>query len=115
MFGVGADIESVARFHDVKVLGNEHFLDKVFTKAELADCRSKPSPAQSLAARFAGKEAVYKALSHFGRCRLAFKQIEIRAGRGGVPSVKLKGFAVKLSLSHCATNALAFAVAVRRP
>src|SRR5205823_8478121 len=65
------------------------FRDRCFTPAEQAYCESRANPAQSYAGRFAGKEAVGKALG-FGVARaFAWKEIEI-VGRPK-PSVHLSG------------------------
>ncbi len=95
------------------------FRERCFTDAERAYCESRKNPAQSYAGRFAGKEAVGKALG-FGVARaFAWKDIEI-AGRPK-PSVKLSGRtkawaervgagAIDLSMTH--SRELATAVAV---
>ena len=97
----------------------ERFRERCFTAAEQAYCDSRPNPAQSYAGRFAGKEAVGKALG-FGVARaFAWKDIEI-VGRPK-PSVQLSGRvrewaektnagAIDLSMSH--SRELANAVAV---
>ena len=65
------------------------FRDRCFTAEEQAYCDSRPNPAQHYAARFAGKEAVGKALG-FGVARaFAWRDVEI-AGRPK-PSVRLSG------------------------
>ena len=65
------------------------FRERCFTEAERAYCESRANPAQSYAGRFAGKEAVGKALG-FGVARaFAWREIEI-AGRPK-PSVRLSG------------------------
>jgi holo-[acyl-carrier protein] synthase len=65
------------------------FRDRCFTAEERAYCDSRPNPAQHYAARFAGKEAVGKALG-FGVARaFAWRDVEI-AGRPK-PSVHLSG------------------------
>jgi holo-[acyl-carrier protein] synthase len=65
------------------------FPERCFTEAERSYCDSRPNPAQSYAGRFAGKEAVGKALG-FGVARaFAWREIEI-AGRPK-PSVRLSG------------------------
>lgn len=116
--GLGADIESIRRFRGAS-LRNRPFLEKVFTRREL---RARQSPRQEgarLAALFVGKEAVYKALSHFGPRRFRPRSIEIDRGRGGAARVKLpsataRRYAVRLTLARCGGSALALAVAVRR-
>ena len=65
------------------------FRERCFTEAERTYCESRANPAQSYAGRFAGKEAVGKALG-FGVARaFAWREIEI-AGRPK-PSVRLSG------------------------
>ena len=65
------------------------FRERCFTDEERAYCDSRPNPAQHYAARFAGKEAVGKALG-FGVARaFAWKEVEI-AGRPK-PDVRLSG------------------------
>ncbi|TML70140.1 MAG: holo-[acyl-carrier-protein] synthase [Actinobacteria bacterium] len=95
------------------------FRERCFTEAERAYCDSRANPAESYAGRFAGKEAVGKALG-FGVARaFAWKEIEI-AGRPK-PSVRLSGRvrvwaqrveagSIDLSMTH--SRELANAVAV---
>jgi holo-[acyl-carrier protein] synthase len=65
------------------------FRERCFTDAERAYCESRPNPPQHYAARFAGKEAIGKALG-FGVARaFAWREVEI-AGRPK-PSVRLSG------------------------
>jgi holo-[acyl-carrier protein] synthase len=85
---VGVDLIEIERVR--RSLARYHgFKDRCFTKAEQEYCDSRKNPAQSYAGRFAGKEAVGKALG-FGVARaFAWKDIEI-AGRPK-PSVRLFG------------------------
>ncbi len=95
------------------------FRERCFTEAERAYCDSRPNPAQHYAARFAGKEAVGKALG-FGVARaFAWRDIDI-AGRPK-PAVRLSGRMeawarragagdVDLSMTH--SRGIAAAVAV---
>src|SRR5207237_1636760 len=92
---------------------------RCFTAAEIAYCDSRPNPPQHYAARFAGKEAVGKALG-FGVARaFAWREVEI-AGRPK-PGIRLSGRvarwaqeigagAIDLSMTH--SRELANAVAV---
>lgn len=97
----------------------ERFRERCFTEAERAYCDSRPNPAQSYAGRFAGKEAVGKALG-FGVARaFAWKDVEI-VGRPK-PSVRLYGRvaawaervgATEIDLSMTHSRELAQAVAI---
>ena len=67
----------------------ESFRERCFTDAEREYCESRPNPAQHYAARFAGKEAVGKALGYGVARAFAWKDVEI-AGRPK-PGVRLSG------------------------
>jgi holo-[acyl-carrier protein] synthase len=96
------------------------FRSRCFTDAEQAYCDSRPNPAQHYAARFAGKEAVGKALG--SGVRFTWKEIEI-AGRPK-PGVHLSGktkawadrvHAGEIDLSMTHSRELAAAVCVVLP
>src|SRR5262249_59178933 len=94
---VGTDLIEIARVRR-SLERYERFRDRCFTEAEQAYCDSRPNPAQSYAGRFAGKEAVGKALG-FGVARaFAWKDVEI-VGRPK-PSVSLSGRVAGWAESH---------------
>jgi len=113
---VGTDLIEIARIRRA-LERYPGFRERCFTEAERAYCESRPNPAQHYAARFAGKEAVGKALG-FGVARaFAWREVEI-AGRPK-PRVTLSGrleawaggAAIDLSMSHSRELATAVAVA----
>jgi holo-[acyl-carrier protein] synthase len=83
---VGTDLIEIERVRRA-LERYERFRARCFTEAERAYCDSRPNPAESYAGRFAGKEAVGKALG-IG-VRFTWKEIEI-AGRPK-PGVRLSG------------------------
>ncbi len=83
---VGVDIIEIARVRRV-LERYESFRERVFTEAERAYCDSRPNPPQHYAARFAGKEAVGKALG----CGVHFTWLEIEIAGRPKPSVTLSG------------------------
>jgi holo-[acyl-carrier protein] synthase len=108
--GIGTDIIAVARIKK-NVETNPRFVEKLFSPAEIAYCQSKANPEQSYAARFAGKEAVMKALGTGWDCGINWTDIEILPGSQGKPEVSLHGaagkfadamgvVAIQISLSH---------------
>src|SRR5918911_1930672 len=115
---VGVDLIEIERIRRA-LERHPGFRERCFTDAERAYCESRANPAQHYAARFAGKEAVGKALG-FGVARaFAWRDVEI-AGRPK-PSVKLSGRvarwaeqrgagSIDLSMTH--SRELANAVAV---
>ena len=119
MIRVGTDLIEIARIRR-SLDRYAGFRDRCFTPAEQAYCESRANPAQSYAGRFAGKEAVGKALG-FGVARaFAWKEVEI-VGRPK-PSVKLSGrlaaaaeragvIGIDLSMTHSRELAQAVAVA----
>jgi len=114
--GVGTDIEDVSRFRKLDRNKNSNFLDKIFTKKELDYSFSKAKPYQHLAARYAGKEAVVKALSSMGKQNIDYKDIEILNDDNGIPKVNLNyngSLKARISLSHSNDRALAFAVIIK--
>ena len=118
MTHVGTDLIEIARIRR-SLERYPSFKERCFTDAEQAYCDSRRDPAESYAGRFAGKEAVGKALG-FGVARaFAWKEIEI-VGRPK-PSVRLSGrlaalaaaggvSRIDLSMTH--SRELAQAVAV---
>ena len=83
---VGLDLIEIARVRRA-LERYPAFRERCFTEAERAYCDSRPNPAESYAGRFAGKEAVGKALG-IG-VRFTWKEIEI-VGRPK-PAVRLAG------------------------
>jgi fatty acid synthase subunit beta len=99
---------------------NPTFVSRNFTDAEITYCRAQPSPTSSFAARWAGKEAVFKSLGVKSSGAAApMKDIEILNNADGVPSVQLHGEAkekaqergvakILISLSHSEVSNLYF-------
>ena len=112
---VGVDMIEIERI--ARALERPRFRERVYTDAERAYCDGKANPVQSYAARFAGKEAVGKALG----CGVDFSWREIEIVGRPKPSVTLSGrtlaYAVKrgltvedLSMTH--SKGMAGAVAI---
>jgi holo-[acyl-carrier protein] synthase len=115
---VGVDLIEIDRIRQA-LERYPRFRERCFTEAERAYCDSRANPAQSYAARFAGKEAVGKALGYGVARAFAWREVEI-VGRPK-PSVRLSGRiaawaeragadAIDLSMTH--SRDLANAVAV---
>ncbi len=118
MPGIGTDIESVARFEQRPYSENKEFYFKLFTEEEIRTCLTKPSPAQSFAARFAAKEAIIKAIPSLN---LSLKEIEIEAEAGSpAPAARIRRpglakYQIKVSFSHTSDYATAVALASQVP
>lgn len=121
MHSIGVDLVEVERIAELVARYGERFLTRVFTEQELAYCRGR-SP--ELAARFAAKEAVSKALGvgiqHTDG--VGWREIQVVSDARGRPGVELSGTAARragelglstfaLSLSHTREYAIAMLVA----
>ncbi len=115
MHYIGTDIIEIARIEKAIDRWGEGFLHRVYTEPELKLCRKKSS---SLAVRFAGKEAVIKALGTQTK-GISWREIEILSDPDGKPLVRLYGKAQNqadalglgsfaISLSHSKEYAIAF-------
>ena len=117
MHAVGVDIIEIGRIAQTVKRGGDRFLLRTYTEGELAYCRGR---APQLAARFAAKEAVMKALGT-GIRGVGWRDVEVVRARSGAPSIKLHGRGAKvakrlalsqvaLSLSHSREYAVASVV-----
>jgi holo-[acyl-carrier protein] synthase len=107
---IGTDIVEVERFRSMDQ--NTPFLQRVFSKEEIEYCMGYSTPAPHLAATFAGKEAVVKALEK--RASVQVSDIEILRTTEGIPFVRLKSpvdLEIAISLSHSESYAVAMAIA----
>ena len=115
----GVDLVEISRIEDAVSRHGNHLLERIYTSAEL-DLYGKR--VESLASRFAAKEAVAKALG-CGIGDVTWKEIEVLENRQHAPVLHLYGKAVQIadelglqdwsvSLSHSQSHALAFVVAI---
>lgn len=120
----GIDIIEVNRIQDsIEKLG-DRFLKRVYTEQEISYCESrKTQKFQSYSARFAAKEAVFKAISSLidNKYDVKWKEIEIVNDETGRPFVKLNGHLeellgekveIDISLSHIKETAVANAIVI---
>ncbi len=127
--GLGVDVQLISEIN----IDNPNFLERNFTPAEVAYCRSAPDPHASFAGRWAAKEAVVKAKMNVkaegknytrgGGAPLI--EIEILPGSSGAPTVVQHGRAlenareigiaeIKVSISHSGDYVAAVALAFLR-
>jgi len=117
VYSVGVDIIEIERVQAVIDRWGQRFLRRIYTDAELDFCRGR---VPELAVRFAGKEAVMKALGT-GRRGVSWRDIEILSNKRRAPLVFLRGRArrrakklgieeLAISLSHSRDYAVASVV-----
>jgi holo-[acyl-carrier protein] synthase len=121
VLGLGTDLVEIPRFRAV-LDRRPGVLDRVFDARERASLADRRDPVPGLAARFAAKEAVMKALG-VGIGAFALAEVEVARAAGGTPTLRLHGRAAalaaaqgvrgwRLSLSHTDTTAMAVALAL---
>ncbi len=119
IIGIGTDIVEVARI--AKSIEKIAFKKKVFSTTEILYCDTKKNKAESYAARFAAKEAFFKALGTGWRGGMAFNEVEIWNDKLGKPTLNITGKTAKIiakknikiihvSLSHTKETAIAMVV-----
>jgi holo-[acyl-carrier protein] synthase len=109
---IGTDIVEIDRFRDLQ--DESPFYHRIFSEKELAYCRGFSDPTPHLAATFAGKEAVLKAVA--SNCGISLGDIEILRNDAGVPHVVLHQdctHEIHVSLSHSSSYAVAVALAAK--
>lgn len=120
--GVGVDSVAIARLEELLAAQGERLWRRLCTDAEAAYCRSRARPAESLAARFAAKEAAMKCLRTGWAEGVGFRDVEVVRAESGAVSLQLHGAAAAraaaigvarwhVSLTHTATDATAFVIA----
>ena len=120
---VGVDLVDVARIDRLLRRGGA---ERLLTPGERAYCAGRPAAAEHVAARFAAKEAVLKALGTGFAGGLRWTDVEVVNEPDGRPRVRLHGaaaalaarrglVALEISLSHTAALAMAHATALWPP
>lgn len=124
IIGTGVDIVEVSRIKNATLKWKEDFLRKIFTDKELEYSKHRSTSYQHLAARFAAKEAVLKALGNGMTNRVEWRDIEVWNEESGKPNVRLSGEVDRLSkrmgvsdiiisISHTRTYAIANVILVK--
>jgi len=117
----GIDLVDVARIRSAIEAQGERFLQRVFATDEIGYCAARRDPFPHYAARFAAKEALYKALPAGTLDALVWNEIAVQHGTDGKPefgfrgatAARLVGWQLALSLSHTRELAVAQVLAWR--
>lgn len=119
ILGVGVDIIEIIRIKEA-IERNPKFIERIFTEEEIKYFEEINYKYESIAGRFAAKEAIVKALGT-GFRNMKIKDIEVTNNEIGKPLVKLMGGALEivkehknvkihLSISHNRDNAIAYSL-----
>ncbi len=122
--GIGIDIQHIRQLEQAIERQGERLITKVFTPEERDYCQSRPHAAQHYAARWAVKEAFYKAVSEQISSPYRFVDVETKLTPRGKPTLVLHHsigeFAMRhklhfhISLSHSGDYATGIVMAVRQ-
>lgn len=118
--GLGTDIIEIWRIKKAIEEHKERFLKKIFTYNEVSYCREYSNPYPHFAARFAAKEALFKALNAEQQVSASWQDVEILNDSKGRPQAhlsaslqeKMGDLQLLLSLSHCDDFATATVIIV---
>ena len=120
IYGIGTDLIEVERVAE-KIGKKSGFRELVFSKNEIEYCELRTNKYEHYAARFAAKEAFFKAIGTGWRDGTAFNEIEISNNESGKPELsflgktaeaieKMKLGKISVSLSHLKTMASAIVI-----
>jgi holo-[acyl-carrier protein] synthase len=121
ILGTGVDIVEIERLRKILEKQKDRFILRVFTSEEQRFCNMHRNPAPHYAARFAAKEAVFKALGTGWAKGVTWLDVEVQREGQEAPRLVLHGEALKLcqnmgmqkshlSLSHSDEWAVAMAI-----
>ena len=102
--GLGMDLVRIDRVWAVLERKGQRALARFFTAAEAERCRGSKHPPESFAARFAAKEAFFKALGTGWGIGGAWTEVEVVSAASGEPSLRLSGRAAQLAAGRGATR-----------
>ncbi len=122
--GLGVDVVDIEHFKTI-CKRTPSFTSKMFSTAEIAYANKKAEPEIHLAARFAAKEAVLKALGVGFAKGVGYRDVEVKVDKSGMPKALLYNEAKKIaedlgvtdipiSISHTKTEAVCVAIAITK-
>jgi holo-[acyl-carrier protein] synthase len=118
IFGIGIDIEEIARFENLTRQWGLRFERKLYSEEEIRYCNAKIRPPQHFAARYAAKEAFSKAIGTGWTGAFRWTDVEVRNDDAGKPSFLLHNslaaqfgsMNIHLSLSHSGSYVTAMVI-----
>jgi len=122
--GVGIDIVEISQLKNAVCRWRNSFLKRIFTDNEINYSQARKFSYQHLAARFAAKEAVLKAIGDASIRRIEWRNVEVLNDEFGKPTIRLSGEAKKIkekkdisdiiiSMSHTRNYAVASAILIK--
>jgi holo-[acyl-carrier protein] synthase len=102
--GIGIDVIENARIRDSLQRFGDRFLSRIYTEEEKEYCNKCANPEIHFAARFAAKEAAFKALGTGWSGGVKWKDVEVRRLLSGKPELHLYGEALAVATEMRATR-----------
>jgi holo-[acyl-carrier protein] synthase len=102
--GLGIDVIQNERIRDSVSRFGTRFINRIYTETEIAYCANCTDPGIHYAARFAAKEAAFKALGTGWAAGVKWKDIEVQRLPSGKPDLHLYGEALERATSMGATR-----------
>ena len=125
ILGIGTDIIECLRIAQMIERHGEMFITRVYSDYEIQYCQARKNATQHFAGRWAAKESILKALGTGWQKGISWRDLEVRNDAAGKPIVALRGGArdactaqgiaeILISISHCRSHAVAYAIAMGR-
>ena len=97
ILGIGVDIVEIDKLRLAMIRRGERLRDRAFTPAEIEYCEGRANKFQHYSARFAAKEAAFKAISSGWRDGVSWQDAEVNNHISGKPVLLLRGRALELA------------------
>lgn len=102
--GIGIDLVENARIRESLQRFGDRFLSRIYTEEEREYCKKCAKPEIHFAARFAAKEAAFKALGTGWAAGVKWKDVEVKRSPSGKPELFLHGEAFAIAAAQGATR-----------
>src|SRR5262245_58786037 len=99
IIGIGIDVIQNERLRDSLERFGDRFVNRIYTEAEKEYCKNSANPAIHYAARWAAKEAAFKALGTGWAAGVKWKDVEVERLASGKPELHLYGQALDRATS----------------
>lgn len=97
ILGIGVDIVEIDKLRLAMIRRGERLRDRAFTRSEIDYCEGRANKFQHYSARFAAKEAVFKAIGTGWRDGVSWQDAEVSNQMNGKPTLLLSGRTLELA------------------
>jgi len=97
ILGIGVDIVEIDKLRLAMIRRGERLRDRAFTRSEIDYCEGRANKFQHYSARFAAKEAVFKAIGTGWRDGVSWQDAEVSNQMNGKPMLLVRGRTLELA------------------